>query len=362
MPSPAISAPAANTAANPIVGAMAAAGGNAGTSAGAGSDGLSLISGDFASLLLSQMAPLTEAAPVLPASTAKENKAQDDSTGNTDFSALFAALGIPQVPVPAQVPQPPSKDSLESASTSDQKPLDALSRSGSALQEALQNKEGTATNASSNSGGESLDQGLDNKAANIATFDKTLSKAEATLDASQSAAPEAPQGAHAIHAMTHTNTTVATTKAEIQVQTPVRDANWGNEVGQKIVWMANQDKQTAQLTLNPPQLGPLEVSLKINGDQATAVFVSAHAEVREAIEAALPRLREMMGAAGLELGQANVSSQSFQQQNEQARQQQAASSRGGAEGGILGAAGESTGTVREISRSRSGNGLVDTFA
>ncbi|HJW02108.1 MAG TPA: flagellar hook-length control protein FliK [Azospira sp.] len=360
MPSPVISAPAAAPAANPIVGAMAAAGGNAGTSAAASGDGITLIGGDFASLLLSQIAPLTDTAPALPAGTTKDDSAKDDSTGNNDFSALFAALGIPQTPVPVQSSQPPVKDKPETVSTGEQKPLDALSRSGTALQEALQAKENTAPNAGTNTGGESLDQGQDDKAANIATFDKALTKAEVTLDSSQSTAPEAPQGAHAIHAMTHTNTTVATTKAEIQVQTPVRDANWGNEVGQKIVWMANQDKQTAQLTLNPPQLGPLEVSLKINGDQATAVFVSAHAEVREAIEAALPRLREMMGAAGLELGQANVSSQSFQQQSEQARQQQAGSSRGGAEGGILGAAGESAGTVREISRS--GNGLVDTFA
>ncbi|MDE2584739.1 MAG: flagellar hook-length control protein FliK, partial [Betaproteobacteria bacterium] len=220
----------------------------------------------------------------------------------------------------------------------------------------LQVKENTPTNP--DAGGESLDK--NDKAANLATFEKALGKAEATLDTSQASAPEAPQGAHAIHALTHTNTTVATTKAEIQVQTPVRDTNWGNEVGQKIVWMANQDKQTAQLTLNPPQLGPLEVSLKIDGDQATAVFVSAHAEVREAIEAALPRLREMMGAAGLELGQANVSSQSFQQQSDQARQQQGASPRGGTEGGILATASESAGAVRQISRS--GNGLVDTFA
>jgi flagellar hook-length control protein FliK len=173
--------------------------------------------------------------------------------------------------------------------------------------------------------------------------------------------PDAPPAVHAAHqAHGSANTTSPVTQA--RVDTPVRDPAFGQEFSQKIVWLAGQDKQSAQLTLNPPQLGPVEVSLKISGDQATAVFSSPHAEVREAIEAALPRLREMMGSAGLELGQANVSSQSFQQQQQQqAAQNQAGASRGGSTGGILGEGGNepaaATGTVI-----RQSNGLVDTFA
>lgn len=358
MPSPAISAAVASAPPNPAGSALAASGtgSNASATAPASGDAATLVNGGFASLLLSQMTPMTEQLPTAASDTAKKDDSKDDSgTGNSDFSALFAALGMAQMP--SQTPVTAVKTTADTGADSEKKPLEALSLQSTASKEILQTKEDAP---SAGTGGDSQDP--DGKAANLASFDKTLAKAEATLDTSQSTAPDAPQGAHAIHAMTHTNTTPATIKTEARLETPVRDPNWGKDLGQKIVWMANQDKQSAQLTLNPPQLGPLEVSLKINGDQATAVFVSAHAEVREAIEAALPRLREMMGAAGLELGQANVSSQSFQQQNEQARQQasSSASSRGGSEGGILRGSSESVSGVREISRR--GNGMVDTFA
>lgn len=89
---------------------------------------------------------------------------------------------------------------------------------------------------------------------------------------------------------------------------------WGQALGEKIVWMAAGAQQTASLTLNPPNLGPLQVVLNISNEQATASFYSAQPEVRQALEAAFPRLREMMNEAGIQLGQASVSAQTPQQQ------------------------------------------------
>ena len=85
----------------------------------------------------------------------------------------------------------------------------------------------------------------------------------------------------------------------------VGSAEWGGAVGEKMVWMANQSHQVAELHLNPPNLGPLEVRLTINNDQASALFVSHHSAVREAIETALPRLREMLADNGIMLGNAD---------------------------------------------------------
>ncbi|TCV90776.1 flagellar hook-length control protein FliK [Sulfurirhabdus autotrophica] len=90
---------------------------------------------------------------------------------------------------------------------------------------------------------------------------------------------------------------------------------WDNALGQKIAWIATQTQKTAELHLNPPNLGPLEVRLTIANDQTTAQFVSHHPAVRDAIEAALPRLREMLADNGLTLGDVSVSSQSFSQQH-----------------------------------------------
>ncbi|MDD5241200.1 MAG: flagellar hook-length control protein FliK [Sulfuricella sp.] len=147
----------------------------------------------------------------------------------------------------------------------------------------------------------------------------------------------------------------------LSVAPRVGSAEWGGAVGEKVLWMANQSHQVAELHLNPPNLGPLEVRLTINNDQASAMFVSSHAAVRESIEAALPRLREMLADNGITLGNTTVGSESFSQQQQAFDQQR----RDGGEGarvdkgmeGILArisGAGRSTGLAHD--------GMVDIFA
>ncbi|MDR0380065.1 MAG: flagellar hook-length control protein FliK [Candidatus Accumulibacter sp.] len=101
----------------------------------------------------------------------------------------------------------------------------------------------------------------------------------------------------------------------VMVSTPLRDPGWNDDFAQKVSWIAGQRHQSAELTLNPPAMGSIEVSIRFDNDKSTAVatFVSGNAEVRETIETALPRLREMLAGVGIELGQANVSAESFRQ-------------------------------------------------
>ncbi|HSQ04814.1 MAG TPA: flagellar hook-length control protein FliK, partial [Burkholderiales bacterium] len=77
----------------------------------------------------------------------------------------------------------------------------------------------------------------------------------------------------------------------------------------KITWMVGEQHPVAELHVNPPDLGPLEIRLTLSGDDnatASAQFASPHAPVREAIEAALPRLREMLAESGITLGNAAI--------------------------------------------------------
>jgi len=104
------------------------------------------------------------------------------------------------------------------------------------------------------------------------------------------------------------------------VEVPVGHAGWDDAFSQRVAWVANNTQQIAQLHLNPPNLGPVEIRITLNSDQANATFTSPHAAVREAIEAAVPRLRDMLADNGLSLGNVNVSSQSFQQQQQQQQQ------------------------------------------
>lgn len=108
---------------------------------------------------------------------------------------------------------------------------------------------------------------------------------------------------------------VVTNSTQLMVNTPITAQDrWAEDVGQKITWLAGQQDQHAELHLNPPQLGPLDVVLKVTGDQATVQFSASHAVVREALEQSIPKLREMLADNGIMLGNATVSDQAPREQ------------------------------------------------
>jgi flagellar hook-length control protein FliK len=105
------------------------------------------------------------------------------------------------------------------------------------------------------------------------------------------------------------------------VETPFGNRyGWAEDFNKQVTWLAANSLQSAELHLNPPQLGPLDVVISLNGDQASAVFSSPHAAVRDAVEQAMPKLREMMSDNGITLGNATVNDQARDhQQDSQAR-------------------------------------------
>ncbi|HEY9269715.1 flagellar hook-length control protein FliK, partial [Achromobacter sp.] len=147
----------------------------------------------------------------------------------------------------------------------------------------------------------------------------------------------------------------------LQVATPVGGTHWGTELGQQVVMMshsARQGMQTAELRLDPPDLGPLRVSLNLSDGVASASFVSAHASVRQAIETALPQLQQALAQAGISLGQTSVGEQAAQQEF---AQQGGNGSQRHAGGGQAGSESVAEAPVAPTA-SRNANALVDTFA
>ncbi|MFZ5594948.1 MAG: flagellar hook-length control protein FliK [Pseudomonadota bacterium] len=139
---------------------------------------------------------------------------------------------------------------------------------------------------------------------------------------------------------------------------PLGAEGWGQELGDRVQWLVNQSVQTAELRINPPHLGPVEIRIAIDQDQASVSFTTQHSVTRDAIEAAIPRLRDMLGDSGLNLASINVSSQSqsfADQRGQQTVPQQYAEYMGGA--GPL-AADESSAGGRGVSAA----GLVDYYA
>jgi hypothetical protein len=98
------------------------------------------------------------------------------------------------------------------------------------------------------------------------------------------------------------------------VAVPFGERGWERAFGERVVWLVGQQLQTAEVRLNPPHLGPVEVRLSLTGQEANLSFTVAHGATREAIEQAIPRLREMFADQQLQIvnvdvGQRDASSQ-----------------------------------------------------
>lgn len=108
------------------------------------------------------------------------------------------------------------------------------------------------------------------------------------------------------------------------IATPVGQPGFGQAVAARMSVMVGQNINSAQLQLNPANLGPVDVSIETQGDAAVIQFTAVNPAAREALESALPRLREMLAEQG------------FSQVNVDVGQGQAGSQADGGEGALAG--------------------------
>lgn len=97
------------------------------------------------------------------------------------------------------------------------------------------------------------------------------------------------------------STPAAATPPSVPIAVPPGRPDWSAAVGQRVLWMVSHKTQAAELRLNPPELGPVEVKVRTDEDGVRLSFAAGNAAVREALESAAPRLREMFLAEGLRL-------------------------------------------------------------
>ncbi len=98
------------------------------------------------------------------------------------------------------------------------------------------------------------------------------------------------------------------------VPVTVGSPQWSQAVGDKVLWLAAQNVSSAEIRLDPPELGPMQVKVSITQDQASVTFTSHNPVVRDALDQQLHRLREMFAEQGLNLVNVDVSDKSFAQQ------------------------------------------------
>ena len=102
---------------------------------------------------------------------------------------------------------------------------------------------------------------------------------------------------------------LARTETVNAMEAPSADLHGGHfdeDVGDAVRWMADQKIGHAHIKVTPNDLGTVEIRLRLDGDRVHADFSSAQAEVRQALENGLPRLRDMLGQHGFQLADADV--------------------------------------------------------
>jgi len=102
---------------------------------------------------------------------------------------------------------------------------------------------------------------------------------------------------------------------QLKMNTPVTSPEWGAEFGKRIQMLMKNNIQQAEIRLDPPELGRIQIRINMNQEHANVSFSALHSNVREAIESNMSRLRDMLGESGLQLGDADVNPQ-FQEQSD----------------------------------------------
>ncbi|MEQ1529970.1 MAG: flagellar hook-length control protein FliK, partial [Methylococcales bacterium] len=149
------------------------------------------------------------------------------------------------------------------------------------------------------------------------------------------------------------------------ISKPLTHPDWNKEMGERILWMNNKAIPAAEIKLNPQHLGPITVRIDVsNQDQASVSFSAQHGVVREALEAALPKLREMMSAQNLNLVDVSVAQHSSSNQGQSQAQNFAQTAKQQDHSGSVNP-GDEAGVLPEeldTSKARVSKGLLSMYA
>jgi flagellar hook-length control protein FliK len=154
--------------------------------------------------------------------------------------------------------------------------------------------------------------------------------------------------------------------AQPGVAAPLQSPQWAGQFAQQFVSLTHSahpsGSHSAQLRLDPPNLGPLHVSININDNIAHAIFTSPHAAVRHAVENALPQLQQQLAQSGISLGQTSVNDQGARHDSPAGGSSSNAFRAPRAVDGLAGDAGAAVAMPAARARTTPPDALVDIFA
>lgn len=94
----------------------------------------------------------------------------------------------------------------------------------------------------------------------------------------------------------------AAANAPVDMRTP----DWQEAFANRVQWLAGRNGGEARITLNPPELGAVDVKVSLVEDKTYVQMTAATTAARDELAQHLPRLRELFAASGIDLGGASV--------------------------------------------------------
>ena len=154
------------------------------------------------------------------------------------------------------------------------------------------------------------------------------------------------------------------TKAQLQFEGADKPVNILKPEGQqqlheKIRWMVNARNSMAEIRLDPPELGSMQVRVNVSGDAASVSFIVQSQHAKDALADAMPRLKDMLAEQGINLGESEVRKDNSSQNGDGSGQQLAGN--GVPSQDIDGEFDEGS-TVIEQSVTREAKGGIDYYA
>ncbi len=113
------------------------------------------------------------------------------------------------------------------------------------------------------------------------------------------------QGTVAANESGQTNTLQA-----LQRPLDLQQTEASQKLQERINIMMSRNIQRADIRLDPPELGSVQIRVNMSGEQASVQFQVQSAQAKDAIETAMPRLREMLEQQGIDLADTQVGEQS----------------------------------------------------
>jgi len=116
--------------------------------------------------------------------------------------------------------------------------------------------------------------------------------------------------------VTNTSLLNNTPSTSYQINNGLQESGWKEAFNQRIIFMNHNNINSANITINPEHLGPIQVQLQIDAHQQTTIqFFAEHPEVRQSIQNSLPQLNSLFEKSGIQLGQTSVGSQQNYSEN-----------------------------------------------